>query len=147
MNIPKHIAQIPEEEKIPVVIDLLEIINFQYEEIQKLKDEIARLKGEKGKPDIKPSRLEKPDTSKKKDKGSDEKRPGSVKRQKTASLEIHKEEIIKPEVIPPGSVQRGYKEYTVQDIAGIHFGPNLQNFILYQHYHSHVTQPLIAQQL
>jgi len=108
---------------------------------------------------------------------SDEERPGSRKRQKTAELEIHKEEIIKPEIIPPGSVYKGCKTYTVQDlivqpfntryhlecwetpdgeniygrlpdeISGTHFGLTLQNFILYQHYHCHVTQPLIAEQL
>ncbi len=164
-------------EKSPLVLDLLEIINFQYEEIQKLKDEIARLKGEKGKPDIKPSKLEPPNAPKETAKEPDEKRPGSMKRQKTASLEIHKEEIIKPEFIPPGSVHKGYKDYTVQDIifqpfntryrlecwqtpdgeyiygklpdeiTGTHFGPTLQNFILHQHYHGHVTQPLILEEL
>jgi len=61
MNISKRLSQISEEEKTPVVLELLEIINFQSEEIQKLNDEIARLKGEKGKPCIKPSRLEKPE--------------------------------------------------------------------------------------
>ncbi len=177
MNISKYISQFPEEEKTPVVIELLEIINFQYEENQKLKDEIARLKGEKGKPCIKPSTLEKPAKARKKSTISADKKSESRKQPKTESLEIHKEEIIKPEIIPSGSVFKGYKDYTVQDIifqpfntryrlecwqtpdgeyiygrlpdeiSGSHFGPTLQNFILYQHYHSHVTQPLIAFQL
>ncbi len=38
---------------------LLEIIRIQQEQIQELRDEIARLKGQKPKPNIKPSVIEK----------------------------------------------------------------------------------------
>jgi len=99
MDIPKFLSQVPEEEKTSFVLELLEIINFKYEENQKLKDEIARLKGEKGKPCIKPSRLEKPDKPGKKSKTTDK-----------------KQEVIKPEIILTGSVYKAYKKYTVQDI-------------------------------
>jgi len=58
--------KIIEEEKTPVILQLLEIIEqlsvsnlLQAEEIQMLKDEIARLKGQKPKPKIRPSNLEK----------------------------------------------------------------------------------------
>ncbi len=61
-----QIPKIPEEEKTPIILRLLEIIEqqsetiiLQAEEIQQLKDEIARLKGQKPKPKIRPSRLEK----------------------------------------------------------------------------------------
>lgn len=60
MNISRFISQFPEAVKTPTVVELPEIINFQYEENQKLKDKISRLKGEKGKPGIKPSKPEKP---------------------------------------------------------------------------------------
>jgi len=50
----KIISQIPETEKTPLVVKLVRIIQLQAEEIQKLRDEIARLKGQKGKPKIKP---------------------------------------------------------------------------------------------
>lgn len=32
-------------------------------------------------------------------------------------------------------------------ISGQHFGPQLRNFVLYQYYHAHVTQPLLLEQL
>ena len=80
MNVRKIISDIPEEEKTPLAVLLLEIITRQYEEIQNLKDEIARLKGEKPKPQIRPSDLNKPPKNKKKRKKK--KRPGSEKRKK-----------------------------------------------------------------
>ncbi len=53
------VPKIPEQERTPVVAELLEIIGRMQEELQKLKDEIARLKGQKPKPKIKPSNMEK----------------------------------------------------------------------------------------
>ncbi len=57
MSITNQIKNIPGSEKIPLVIILLEKIQQQAEEIQHLKDEIARLKGQKPKSRIKPSNL------------------------------------------------------------------------------------------
>ena len=69
-------------------------------------DEIARLKGEKGKPKIKPSRLEPSEKAQTtSEEGSEsleeeeqpkKKRPGSAKRDKTALLPIHETTIIQP---------------------------------------------------
>lgn len=117
MSIPK-IPLLSEEERTPVVTTLLEIIHLQGEMIQQLRDEIAILKGQKPKPQIKPSQLEKgPKDSEGEDKkGSGGKRPGSEKREKTKELIIHREEKIKPEHIPDGSTFKGYQEYVVQDI-------------------------------
>ena len=95
--------------------------------IQELKDEIARLKGEKGQPKIKPSRLEpeKKAQGQKKEKEEEasqdeqaqKKRPGSGKRQKTANLIIHETQVIQPnEEIPTGSEFKGYQDYTVQEL-------------------------------
>jgi hypothetical protein len=178
MSIPK-IPFISEEERTPVVVTLLEVIHLQQEMIQQLRDEIAILKGQKPKPQIKPSQLEKNPTGNEgeKRKGFDGKRPGSGKRQKTKELIIHEEKKIKPEHIPEGSTFKGYQEYMVQDliiqpyntkyllerwqtpegdyiigklpqdVSGIHFGPRLTSFILYQYYHGYVTEPLILEEL
>lgn len=176
MNMTIQLSSIPEEERTPLVVQLLEIIRQQAEDIQQLKDEIARLKGHSGRPKIRPSRLEKP-TDKNKEKGAESKRPGSAKRRKTEELEIHNTCRIAPEDIPEGSTFKGYNEYVVQDlqiqphntcyrlekwktpdgsyivgqlpeaVKGSHFGPILVGFILYQYYHGHITQPLLLEQL
>jgi hypothetical protein len=175
-SIPK-IPDIPEEERTPLVVALLEIIQLQQEEIQALKDEIARLKGHKPKPKIKPSKLEQ--DSDKDDKRGKEKRPGSDRRSKRGELEIHETKIVTAENVPAGSRFKGYEDFTVQGLVikphnvryrrerwetpqgesivaalpqeveavGGHFDSTLVSFILYQYYHAHVTQPLILEQL
>ncbi len=57
MNVSNLIPQIPKEEITPVIAGLLEIIQKQSEEIQMLKDEIARLKGQKPKPKLNTHRI------------------------------------------------------------------------------------------
>ena len=52
--IPK-VPSVPEEQRTDAVVELLEIIRVQQETIRHLRDEIARLKGQKPKPDSKPS--------------------------------------------------------------------------------------------
>jgi hypothetical protein len=116
MSIPK-IPEIPEAERTPLVVALLEIIQLQQEQIQALKDEIAQLKGEKPRPKIKPSKLE-PGTGSKDKEGDKEpgKRPGSAKRSKLAELEIHETVVLKVEGVPAGSTFKGYEDYTVQGV-------------------------------
>jgi len=183
MRLPKiRLPNISDEEKIPVVLQLIEIIEQisvvnqqQAEEIQLLKDEIARLKDQKPKPNIKPSKLEKvPEDKEKKD--SSGKRPGSDKRSKTAEIIIHKTISIAPEYIPPGSTFRENQPYTVvgikiepynvryllerwetpdgnyivgklpPEVQG-HYNAELKRYILYQYFQCHVTQPLLLEQL
>lgn len=105
------------------------------------------------------------------------KRPGSSKRSKNKSLKIDREELIAVENVPMGSVRKGYQSYVVQDLVvksvvtkyrlerwllpdgshivaslpkelqGYHFGPTLRAYILHQHHHQCVTQPLLHKQL
>jgi uncharacterized small protein (DUF1192 family) len=165
-------ANISEDQITPVVAQLLAIIELQIEEIQLLKDEIARLKGQKPKPKIKPSILQNQKRSAKK-----QQRRKRANKSKSKKLEIHQVISIAPNHIPAGSTFKGYQDYTVQDlmianwnicyrrqrwqtpkgdyivgqlpdeVSGSHYGASLTAFILYQYYGCHVTQPLIVEQL
>jgi hypothetical protein len=161
--------------KIPVVGKLIALMEEQNREIEALKAEIKRLKKQPAKPKIKPSTLEKPAkgiTDTKSGKGE-----GRVKCAKKPYLKIDKEEKIKAQDVPAGSVFKGYKEVIIQDIEirpentlylletwrtaegkyiygqlpaslqGGDFGPGIKSFILYQCYQCHVTQPLLHEQL
>jgi hypothetical protein len=105
------------------------------------------------------------------------KRRGSHKRRKTKDLKIHKDEVVAPdEQVPNGSRFKGYRDYVVQGLAiepfnvryrlecwktpdgryvrgklpesvQGHYSPTLISFILYQHYHAHVTAPILLEQL
>jgi hypothetical protein len=115
------IPPIPEEQKSPLVLQLLDIIDQQAclieqmtVQIQQFKDEIAQLKNQPPRPKIQPGRVGKKRT--KKQKASKAKRAGSAKRHKTAELEIHNTESIEPEYVPPGSAFRYYKDWVVQDL-------------------------------
>ncbi|MCP4103916.1 MAG: transposase, partial [Lentisphaerae bacterium] len=117
-TIPK-IPNISEEQMSPVIAQLPEIIHLQQEMIQQFKDGIARLKGQKGKPVIKPSCLGKPasedgDGEKNPNPG---KRPGSAKRKKTEEPDIHETVIISPDSVPENSEFKGCQDYVVQDIV------------------------------
>ncbi len=146
------------------------------EENQSLKDEIARLKGQKPRPKIPPSTLE---GAKSKDKQNDKNklsRGKHLRRKKTAHLEIHARNRIKPESIPVGATFKGCQKFTVQDIilqpyntvyelerwqlsdgtyvAGKlpkniqgHYGPQLVCYILHQYYGCRITEPLLFAQL
>jgi len=172
MSITTRFPKIPEEQITPLVAQLLELIQLQMEEIQFLRDEIARLKGHKPRPNIKPSRLEA--ASKRSKTKKRKKRP---KKSKTKKIEIHEVVSIKPDNLPEGSKLKDYQEYMVQDIVfgnwntcyrrqrwqtpsgeyvlgqlpkhvtGSHFGSTLTAFVLYQYHGCHVTQPLIKEQL
>lgn len=107
---------IPEADKTPVVISLLEFIQQQATEIQLLKEEIARLKQQKTKPVVKPNTLETPTPTDAQPPPKDGKRPGSAKRSKTAHLPIHETRVIPPENLPPGSTFQGRQRYVVQDL-------------------------------
>jgi hypothetical protein len=117
-----------------------------------------------------------PSASGKKKTTPDGKRPGSAKRSKTRHLVIHQEVPLPLDGLPAGTKFLGYLDFTVQDLRvephntryrrcryqlpdgttltaplpkGVtsHFGPTLQQYVLYQHFHNHVTQPLLHEEL
>jgi len=144
------------------------------ETVAQLRDEIAILKGEKPRPQIKPSTLNK-DTP----EGEGQPRRDGVgdHGKQPKELEIHEIRILQPEQIPAGSVFKGYEDYLVQGlritlhntkyrraryqtptgetllgelpvaVRGSHFDPELRSYILLQYYQQHVSQPLLLKQL
>lgn len=192
MPTPIQLPEVPDAERTPLVERLVVLIEAlvqenwrQAETIQRLRDEIAVLKGEKAKPTFKPSGMEEetaPDVQTPGEAGAEgegpPKRPGSHKRSKTRQLTIQQEIPVPPVApLPAGSRFKGYRDFVVQDLtietfntryrlevwqtpagewwcgelpatlAGSHFGPRLRAFVLYQHHHCQVTQPLLHEQL
>jgi hypothetical protein len=177
-----ELPEIRPEDRTPVVDALLGVIRQlldrmqQLEEtVQQLRDDNAVLRGQKPKPQIKPSQLE---SEPARPRVEGEKRPGSAKRSKTAELTIHREVPLHPPDLPRGAVFKGYEAFVVQDLqmecqntrylraryelpsgdsvlaalpadvpGGSHFGAGLICFILNQYHHAHVTQPLLLEQL
>lgn len=80
------------------------------ERVVQLKDEIAILKGEKPRPQIKPSTLNKatPEGA-----GQPRRERGGEQGKQPKELEIHETQILEPEQIPAGSVFTGYEDYLV----------------------------------
>jgi transposase IS66 family protein len=122
-----ELPEIRPEERTPLVEALLAIIqvlldrNQQLEEtVLQLREEIASLKGQKPRPQIKPSRLE-TDTPPPQQEGSPKegcgKRAGSEKRSKNSQLIIHHQVPLHIDELPPGAVLKGYEPYVVQDLV------------------------------
>jgi len=126
------------------------------------REEIARLKGLKGRPDIKP-----PSQPSGMEKANRPKAPADQPRRgggpKTANRAIDEDRILEIPGLPPGSIFKGYQDYVVQELvfrkhvvryrrerwltpdgrelvaempAGVkgHFGAELRRFVLGQHH-------------
>ena len=108
---PPDIEALDPEGLKGLCLQLLEGIAALRAENAALREEIARLKGLKGRPKIKPSGMA---------EGADPK-PGGGKRQrrgrggKLSRLTIDEERVVKAEV-PAGSRFKGYQDYVVQDL-------------------------------
>jgi regulator of replication initiation timing len=146
---------------------LLEQVHQLREEVQALRDEVARLKKQKPKPTIRPSKLNEKEKQRQKRRKAKKKRP----------RQFDEIKVVKAENVPEGSRFKGYDDFFVQElviksvttrfrkekwltpegdliIAELknesnmpHFGPTLCSFVLYQYYHAQVTEPLILEQL
>jgi len=149
-----------------LVSNLLGEVVEQRRIIARLREEIARLKKVKGRPDIKPSKpsgMER--ASERKARSNDGKRRGRGK--KKPPREPAEDRVVKA-VVPEGSRFKGYEDFIVQDVIirpvtirfrrerwmtpdgttivaplpdGIkgHFGPELRRFVLMQYHQGQVT--------
>src|SRR5689334_17745142 len=106
------VPDIPESDRSPLVLTLLDIIHQQQLQIAQLQDEISRLKGLTTRPTVRPSTLEAPPPL---PPDPNRKRPGSDKRRKNAHLTIHREVFVALPDPPPSATRKGYEDFIVQD--------------------------------
>lgn len=118
-----QLPEIPKAEQTPLVQALQRIILKQQVRIEALEEEVKRLKELKGKPKIKPSRMD-GETNAQEDadgKSQEERKPGP-KRSKTGQMRIHAKQIIAPQSLPQDAREqgwrfKGYDDYGVQDLV------------------------------
>jgi hypothetical protein len=150
-----------------LLVELLGEVAALKQTIEGLRGEIARLKGLKGRPDIKPSGMDQGTSPAKRDKAA--KRRGRGKVTPRVSVE---DQVVKAEV-PVGSGFKGYEPFLVQDLVisvratryqrerwimadgrtilaplpeGIkgHFGPELRRFVLMHYHQGQSTLPRVT---
>jgi hypothetical protein len=170
MTAPGEISGLSSAELQQLVLKLLSENAEQKRAIVELREEIARLKGLKGRPDIKPSGMEQGTTPKPRDKRAGRHGRGKV------TPRVSVEETLLPVEVPPGSRFKGYEDFVVQDVVlrvrairyrrerwvtpdgrtviaplppGVtgHFGPELHRFVLAQYHQGQVTVPRLVEQL
>jgi hypothetical protein len=153
------------EELKSLLVQVLEDNARLKAENAELRDEIARLKGLKGRPKIAPSGMEK-------STGAPAKGHRKIGRRgpKRSKLAVTETKVVKAESVPAGARFKGYEEFVVQDLivqattvlyrrerwqlpdgttvvaslpAGItsHFGPELKRFVLAQYHQGQTTMP------
>jgi hypothetical protein len=168
MSPPNDLDSLPPAELKSLVVELLAEVAELRRTVAAQRDEIARLKGGPGRPNVKanvkPSGME---------RGTDPKPPKGKKRRRggtRSKLRINEERIVKAAALPSGSRFKGYASYVVQDLvirphvvnfrcerwrgpdgkvitaplpAGVdgHFGPELRRFVLAQYYEAQTTMP------
>jgi hypothetical protein len=166
----------PLVEALLAIIDAQQQRLLQLEEtVQQLRDEIAILKGQKPRPVIAPSRLETPPPplpgagskrpgSDKRSKNASFLTPREVKipfpNPPPGATAHGYEEYFVQELVLHGTVTRYLRERILLPdgqtllaplpadvLPGKHFGPTLIGYLLYQHHHGNVTQPLLLEQL
>src|SRR3712207_3213161 len=168
MASPDDLDALSPTELKALVLELLGKVAALEQTVAAQREEIARLKGLKGRPALKPSGME---------KASEPKPPGSPKgRRGPVRPRVAVEDQVIAAPVPPGSRFKGYADFVVQDLVlrarciryrrerwltpegqlvvaplpgGIdgHFGPELRRFALVQYHQGQVTVPRLVAQL
>ena len=166
MSPPPDVDRLSHADLKDLVLRLLEEVAELRRTIAAQRDEIARLKGGSGRPNIKPSGMDRATEPKPSLAGGEPRQKGS----KASKLSIHEERTVELEAPPQGARFKGYTDYVVQDLmirphvvnfrcqrwqmvdgeivtaplpTGIsgHFGPQLRRFVLAQYHQAQVTVP------
>ena len=170
MSPPEDLDRLSHAELKGLVIRQWEQIVELQRMVSALRDEIARLKGGPGRPNLKPSGMERGTEPKPPGSSGDRKRPRGSTRSK---LSIDEERTVRVAAPPRGSRFKGYTSFVVQDLvihrhvvnfrcerwqtpdggmmtaplpAGIdgHFGPELRRFVLAQYHQGQMTVPRLV---
>ena len=111
MTAPAEISGLSHTGLQQLVLQLLAENAEQKRVIAELREEIARLKGLKGRPDIKPSGMENGTTPKPRDARAGRRGRGKV------TPRVSVEEQVVPAKVPLGSRFKGYQDFVVQDLV------------------------------
>ena len=98
-----------------LLVEAFEKISALMAENAALREEIARLKGLKGKPDIKPARSSGMEQAT--DGQSGRERRAKTRNKGANPLAVHEERIIKADDLPAGSRFKGYEHFSVHESA------------------------------
>jgi hypothetical protein len=176
-DIPEEARTPLVKELVDIIEQLVQKVRQQEEKIGQLTDEIAVLKGEKKRPRFKPSQLDKKAGREEGTLGEGKRPGSEKRSKTASLVIHEEEVIAPAEPVPEGSRFKGYRDVVVQDLVirahntryrlerwetpegctlmgelpvavrGGHFGVTLVSYIVYQHHHCQVTQPLLLEQL
>ena len=170
MSPPEDLDRLSQAELKGLVVKQWEQMVELQRMVAALRDEIARLKGGPGRPNLKPSGMERGTEPKPPGSSGERKRPRGSTRSK---LTIHEERTVEVSAPPRGSRFKGYTSFVVQDLvigshvvnfrcerwqtrdgdmmtaplpAGVdgHFGPELRRFVLAQYHQAQTTVPRLV---
>ncbi len=174
LKLPQDVDALSPDGLKQLVIALLGKVAALEEKVAAQAEEIARLKGLKGKPQIKPSTPSGMDKAAAK-RADREWRKKQRRGAKKPSAPVE-ERVIAAADIPPGSRFKGYESFTIQDLKiearvvcyrrerwltpdgrtivaplpggiGDHFGPEVKRFILAQYHQGQTTVPRLVELL
>jgi hypothetical protein len=164
---PPTLSALSRSELEALLVQLFGEVATLKQTVAELREEIATLKGLKGRPDIKPSGMDKATEPPKSGRRDNKRRRGKV-----APRVAVEDQVIKA-TVPDGSRFKGYKPYLVQELVlsvhairykrehwvtpdgqtivaplpeGIsgHFGPDLRRFVLMQYHQGQSTLPRLT---